>query len=167
MIQEADPTRVREVKIADLMAVAKACRQGNATHHHGQGGFIYPSKYFTSHGSMAYEKIVHKLEVRIQFRASVTGRCVVGWVVSDVSKECSLFIFRVKQCFCDCRTLRNEGTELLQNAGICSHKDTARSLLEALKSHTVRLLVPAIVWCALSGDNYAKYIVFVRDRNKW
>ena len=53
MIQEADPTRVREVKITDLMAVAKACRKGNATHHHGQGGFIYPSKYFISHGSMA------------------------------------------------------------------------------------------------------------------
>jgi len=53
MIQEADPTRVREVKITDLMAVAKACRKGNATYHHGQGGFIYPSKYFSSHGSMA------------------------------------------------------------------------------------------------------------------
>jgi len=53
MIQEADPTRVREVKITDLMAVAKACRKGNATHNHGQGGFIYPSKYFSSHGSMA------------------------------------------------------------------------------------------------------------------
>ena len=53
MIQEADPTRVREVKITDLMAVAKACRKGNATHH-GQGGFIYPSKYFSSHGSMAH-----------------------------------------------------------------------------------------------------------------
>jgi len=53
MIQEADPTRVREVKIRDLMAVAKACRKGNATYHHGQGGFIYPSKYFSSHSSMA------------------------------------------------------------------------------------------------------------------
>lgn len=55
MIQEADPTRVREVKITDLMAVAKACRKGNATYHHGQGGFIYPNTKWCGPGNIAVD----------------------------------------------------------------------------------------------------------------
>jgi hypothetical protein len=46
MILESDPTLVREVKPADLTAVAKACRKGSVSHRQGQRGFIYPGKYF-------------------------------------------------------------------------------------------------------------------------
>jgi hypothetical protein len=46
MIMESDPTLVREVKPADLIAVAKACRKGNVSHRQGQRGFMYPGKYF-------------------------------------------------------------------------------------------------------------------------
>jgi hypothetical protein len=45
MIQESDPTLVRELNPTDLIAVAKACRKGNVSHRQGQGGFIYPGKY--------------------------------------------------------------------------------------------------------------------------
>jgi hypothetical protein len=63
---ESDPTLVREVKPADLTAVAKECRKGNISHRQGQRGFIYPGKYLKYY----YEH--HPLQDRLSLACSVS-----------------------------------------------------------------------------------------------
>ncbi|PNF24305.1 Phospholipase A2 isozymes PA3A/PA3B/PA5 [Cryptotermes secundus] len=55
MILESDPTLVREVKPADLTAVAKACRKESVSHRQGQRGFIYPDTKWCGPGNVALD----------------------------------------------------------------------------------------------------------------
>jgi hypothetical protein len=45
MILESDPRLIRQVRPAEVIAVARACRKAKVSHRQRQGGFIYPGKY--------------------------------------------------------------------------------------------------------------------------